>query len=427
MRKIIIALVALFFGGCCTTSNIKRFREAISVPAEKVYVSVSLFATKSEDPTPSKQDGSKTLWDLKDRAQAKLIDLLSNPKLDKDNLTGGLNNTYLKDDEPEVKDFSDKHIKIILSVSKLRDYLNLGKTYTPADRIEYLKMSLRLKPDQNAAFKNWDKFQTEYASISIATVADQKTFSANLSGNVGDTLIGGIQGGVQYGAQHTENQNIQYRYTLLNGQLTDDSLTLEEEGTREIDLNGNIVLDVVIRFKSAPDIFTEFDNLFDSKTGKTSEASEVKFNIQYFNMPDIAEGAPLKADINYDYVYRYVQNGYATFQEYDDEVIYKVGHGATKNISLISPEDIKPKRWTILSGTDNFRIKTLYGKIIDLKFPSYQQALDFKAWMLNYTSKAVDEGKPIVIGKDTLMAGSTALTKTIIDHARESININIIR
>ena len=367
--------------------NGSNSKSGTSKSSSKDYVSVDLFTTKVSDDESSKIS-TKTLWDLKGKGQAEYIDKVSTMTDDARKSFGdAISAKYFEEEKPTVVDLTKKHIKIVLSVSKILGYKDLGAGFSPADRIENLKAKLSLQQSSDnsriAKFISWDKFQTSFATIKISDV----TFSSSISGRagVGDTTIVGA--GVNASASRTDQETIQYKYATLNGELAQDSLKIEEQGTRETDLVGNIILDVNLKFEphQAPGLFCKFEDLFD-KSGHPNSCDKVKFNPQFYLYP--ATNQPLSATLEYGYTYRSVISGYKTFIESDDKVSFITINGKKSTIALIDKDDIIPKRWYIILckgiTETSINLQLQNDQLNDIEFSSYNEAANFATWLNTY-------------------------------------------
>ncbi len=425
MRNHIIVICLLAIAGCTT---VKRFKTAKTDATDTVkYVSMDLFSIRSEEKKEEKTS-EKTLWDLDAEGQAMLIDKIDKRQTANSAFTEGLNSKYFEDgNKLAAVDYCVKNVKVILSINKLRNYAAFPKSFTPADRIEYLKFKLKLKSGQNAEFIKWDKFQTEFATIDIADVTFARTLEASLTGKAGvngkGTVSAGetvsaeagaemsVEGNIKGNISKTEAQKIKYRYASLNGKLDKDYLQIEEEGTREIDLNGNVVIDATIKFKPWYGKFAILEDLKD-KSGAYNPKDKVALKFKPYTMPEFSFEKNLLVDLEYEYVYRFVKGGYKTFPEYDDRICYKTGNGSSLGLNLILADDIKPGIWviTFVDPTTKvegvLKVKDKFNTISELQFPSYESAGLFRSWLLGFPCADTCLTQDIVISDLILLDGS---------------------
>ncbi len=429
-NSIKIILLVLLAWSC---SELKRFKtaEIVDAPAGHSYVSVSLFSTGVEN-GEAKKSGEKTAWDLQGEGQAELIKAYSNAAVDKDKLSEALKQTYFEDATTERPDFTKKNVRIILSVAKNRDYTKKFDLYTPADRIDYLNLKLKITPGAGGfpKFIKWNRFETKFDTIKIADVSFERTLDTKLGLKAGNEASKN-SAGLDIGAtnKRTVAEAIRYRYVSLNGVLKPDLLQLEEEGNREIDLNDNITLDVTIEFEKTPDNFVAFKNLFDAK-GKANKPDDAGINIIYFNMPDFTDNTSLTADIDFDYIFRHVlDEGLKTFPEYDDHVALINGKGHTSGVVLLSADEIKPKRWKIAAtgggATDIIKIFNANMGPLDIQFSDYYAAADFIRWLKTYPA-AHDTDVLEVGGFNLSFASAAGVGLTKGDFKRETLEVKIV-
>ena len=110
-------------------------------------------------------------------------------------------------------------------------------------------------------------FTTEYGSIDIADVSFSRSLEIDASGLLlSDKKETGreLSAGGKSSASRREDQEIKYRYLKLNGRINNNEIEMEEEGTREIDLTGNITADLSLEFEKFPEMITDFSSLKDS-------------------------------------------------------------------------------------------------------------------------------------------------------------------
>ena len=246
--------------GCSWFSTVKRYRridqtvllkdvteDSVHLDESNMMVTMKLSNTKIDpaEPKPS----FKSLWDLQGQGQRELIQTLDKRFRDTDNYIGNLGNKYLdaSKDDKDVPDLTKKKVKLVFTISRWHPYEFLdgrNESFSLADRVEYINYTLTLN-DKNLHFINWDKYTTQYGSVNIADVSFQHTLSANAG--YGDTSSG-LNALVSGSASRTENQHIQYRYIQLNGSLSRNSIQMESEGTREVDLSGNVVVECTMQF-----------------------------------------------------------------------------------------------------------------------------------------------------------------------------------
>ncbi len=167
--------------------------------------------------------------------------------------------------------YINKDLRMIFSVSRQRNTGDKdnppGIELSPADRIEYLKITLSIPDHQGFRFTGWNMFTTEYGTLDIADVSFSRSIEIDASGVLTTERTASadeLSAGGKSSASRREDQEIKYRYLKLNGRINSNSVEMEEEGTRETDLTGNIMADIAIEFERFPEIITDFEGLTDS-------------------------------------------------------------------------------------------------------------------------------------------------------------------
>lgn len=447
--KILYLLLFLSLTGCATT--VKRYKtiEKTTVDTNSL-VSLDLFGTKV-DPAKS-EDASKSLWNLDAEGQAQLIKELGSRNADIDKFTGSLENKYFKAKENPATDYTSKDVRLIFSVGKTRDYLHLADqnpSYTLGDRIEYLQFDITIPAATNLNFIKWNKFSTEYATIDVADVSFNQSLSVTAStglslasstektdDNVKTTGSTGLTPSVSATGStgKTENQKIRFRYVSLNGKISDKQISIEQEGMREIDLSGNVIADVNVKFDEVPETLTSAEG-YKTAAGAYNTPDKTKITL-FTAMVPVITGLPstIDATLNYQYAYRHIIKGAKTYFEWDDKVEYLKGTGI-KTITLFKQKDFLPAFYNIAQkGQDTLtadqRTRIMLkdvnsGDITEMVFPTLGAAQEFLNWLIRYTP--VDASKPIVAGSYKLLlrvrGTDSDLTRQSFDNIRSNIQV----
>ena len=177
---------------------------------------------------------------------------------------------------------------------------------------------------------------------------------------------------------------------------------MEEEGTREIDLTGNITADLSLEFEKFPEMITDFSSLKDS-SGRFNKPDKLIIQHSYAVVPRMENVKDtLFAELKMDYVFRNVISGQKTFPEWDDRVKYYNG-SVSKTIALFTPGDYVPDFYCI--GTDrdsdrkNFiKISSPGNKEYNLVFRTYRDAVAFYEWLADYFDRTENRNKYADIG-----------------------------
>jgi len=295
----------------------------------------------------------------------------------------------------------------VFTVQKPRDYKALSdpsSRFSPADRIEYLKIEVEIPSENNLRFTHWNHFSTEYGEFEIADVS----FARNLDLTVESPL--GLKDAEGKGSfNRSEKQQIKSRYLKLSGSLNHHTITMEQEGNREIDLTGNVIAGLSLRFDGFPERITiplyagESDETLGRPTLETLRFVDLLVP-RLEEVPDT-----LFAVLFMEYIYRHVESGWKTFAEWDDQVEYYTGN-LQKTVPLLIKSDFVPKFFCIGTDQDNKEaVKVSMGTdaVFLLQFMDLKNAKSFLEWMENLTLEKIDS---ISIGDAQLLFQGKPLT-----------------
>jgi hypothetical protein len=422
MRKgllLMMLLMTVFFLSACT--SLRRYKSVALPGTDSTLADVDLFGFRISQTKPL--NGPKSLWDMSADAQSQFIKILNSRFPDNNRFLKSLSFAYLKGDEDlPATDYVSKDLRLIFSVSR-KSGISIDNVFgtpelSPADRLEYIKISLVLR-EPSVSFTGWNIYSTEYGSIEIGDVSFTKsldvTGAAALTAKKAN-MGGDLSSGTGVSLNRKEDQSIRQRYLKLSGRINKQKIEMEEEGTRETDLTGNIIADVSLRFDRTSEMITIFRSLKDS-TGAFNLPGKVSSDIYLASVPkrrkidDIIE-----ADLKMDFIYRNVKRGARTFQEWDDRVKYYRGT-VKKTIPLFSPIDYVPGFYTIGSLSENdekhlVELEREIGNQFPLIFSNYDEASSFNEWLLNCL--AVYKGKAIKIDGLLLKFRNVSLTEDLV-------------
>jgi hypothetical protein len=380
MKKLLVLLsgvwLLILLSGC---TSVKRFKSVTWEGVDNSLVEVELFSAKMTDPHIPRQE--KHLWDLSASAQTQLIQILHERYADNSQFIDALNHQYLSEKSQQTVDLTRKKLELVFTINKPRDYRSLhAKTskFSPADRIEYLRMGLQIPGEYNLRFTHWNRFHTEYGEFEVADVSFSRSVDLDAEGVLGVTEWRG-KGGIN----RTEEQLLRSRYLKLNGSLTDHSLVMEEEGTREIDLTGNVMADVSLRFKGYPERIAV--PVF-AVQGEGSSGQPMVETLMFMDLlvPRMEEAPDtLFALLFLEYIYRHVESGWHTYAEWDDHVEYYTGK-VKKPVPLLLKKDYLPQFYCLSSEQNHeeaIRINTGTEKDYLLQFNDLSAANGFLQWL----------------------------------------------
>lgn len=394
-------ILLLFVLSGCT--SVKRFKTAEFKGQDNRLVDVELFHTRlSGEPVLIRE---KNLWTLSANAQARLVQILDERFSDNEHFLQALAGSYGAN-ELQVEEYTRKDLRMVFNIQKSRDYARLNDSsgrFSPADRIEYLRLSLKIPDSYRLRFNEWNRYVTEYGEIEIADVSFSKNFDLSLDASpLGQELGSGGS------LARNEKQVISRRYLKLNGSISDHGMVIESEGTREGDLTGNVVVDVSMAFAGYPEIvvipvFTEPE----PGSGVPEVAALEFIDVVVPAMEEAPD--TLFATLTLDYIYRHVQSGWLTFAEWDDQVEYYQGQ-VSKKVTLFPKKDYLPGLYCIgteQGGKSALKFRKSPEKEYLLQFGDRRDASRFLDCLLN---PARPQDDPVIIGSIQLIYNGTALT-----------------
>jgi hypothetical protein len=187
---------------------------------------------------------------------------------------------------------------------------------------------------------------------------------------------------------------------------------MEEEGTREIDLTGNIIADVSVDFDKTVEVLTRIGGMKDT-SGEFNSAEKLSVDNYLVTVPDIRKIiSEVRADLKLDFIYRNVKRGRRSFPEWDDRIRYYKGQKESV-VLLFKDSDYVPGFYSIGSakgenGKDLVYIDRGNETAYPLIFSSYEEASAFSLWLMDWLRK--NEGKPLKIGGQLLKYKADDLT-----------------
>ncbi len=392
-------LVLFLLVSACT--SVKRFKSADYKGTDNGLVDVELFSSRLAVENLDRQD--MYLWDLSANAQTRLVQILDERYPDNGQFMRALSMNYQESEESVMVDYTRKDLQMVFTVNKDREYSRINDPdgrFSPADRIEYLKLSLEIPEENSLKFIQWNRYATEYAEIEIADVSFSRSLELDAGGDAGGVELGG-----RASLNRSEKQVIETRYLKLNGSLSAYQLVLEEEGTRETDLTGNISAHVSLEFGAFPErMVVPF----------FSDSGQLVVKFQDVLVPSL-ELAPdtLFATLSMDYIYRHVQTGWLTFAEWDDKVEYYLG-SVHKQVPLFTRQDYLPEFYCIGINQEEreaLKFTAENDKEYLLQFMDYRSAGRFLDWL----SRPVrDPDRPVYLGDKLLLFHGQAFTPALI-------------
>jgi len=385
------AFLLLTFNTC---TSVKRFKSVDYKGDDNSLADVELFNARiSAEPADIRE---KNLWTLSANAQSHLVQILDRRYPNNEQFMGAMAGNFGTNNAPQLN-LTRKDLRMVFTLSKNRDYSHLEEAsgrFSPADRIEYLKLSLEIPEDYKLRFYEWNRYITEYGEIDIADVS----FSRNL-----DLSLDGSPAGADMASEaslgRNEKQVLSKRFLKLNGYISDQRLVIEAEGNREVDLTGNVIADVSLLFDGFPEIV--MIPVFALSEDGSRELSALNFvDLVVPAMSDAPD--TIHADLVLEYIYRHVASGWNTFAEWDDRVEYYQGK-VRKEVPLFLKKDYLPRLFCIgteQGGKEALKLRTSPEKEYLLQFMDHQDARSFLEWLRNPLRRPAD---PVLIGGNKLL------------------------
>lgn len=409
MRKIFFLFagsVLLFI--LCGCTSVKRFKTAAYKGEDNRLVELDLFHTRlSADPVSVKE---KNLWTLSANAQTRLIQILDERYPDNEQFMSVLSGNYGTENN-QWEDYTQKDLRMVFTLSKNRDYQVLNDPrglFSPADRIEYFRLSLEIPDAYRLRFHEWNRYVTEYGEIHIADVSFSRNLDLGLEGSPA-----GVDMGTGASLGRNEKQELSKRYLKLNGSISDQHMVIEAEGTREVDLTGNISADVSLQFDAFPEVLMVPVFL----AGENGERVLADLKFLDVLVPAMREAPDtIFADLRMSYIYRHVDSGWKTFAEWDDGVEYYRGT-IKKEVPLFLKKDYLPGFFCIGTGKGGESAIQLFlrpGREYLLQFRDYREAYAFLEWLENYAQS--NSGVVDIQGMKLQYGGKPIMASEVPDH-----------
>ena len=418
---LILILSALISAGCTT---VKRYHSVLPKVTDNTVAGIDLFGFRLSESKSSLS--GKSLWDLSADAQSQFIKILNGRYPDNLRFREAMNFKYFYNTvDLGSDDYVTKDLRLVFSVSRRHDYFveNLsGVILSPADRIEYLKITLEVPEETPFHFTGWNMYSTEYGTVDIADISFSRSIDLDASAALTtgkDDNKGELSAGGKSSVTRKEDQSLKYRFLKLNGRIGNKKIEMEEEGTRETDLTGNIIADVSLEFDKFPETATVFSGLSDT-TGKPCEPDKVSVRFEEVDVPlmeDIED--TIYAEMRLDYLYRNVVNNGKTFPEWDDRIRY-INGSVIKKIPILTTKDYVPGFCCIGSASENderdlITLESPAGKSYTLIFRSYGEAIVFYDWLDWYFKSQGNMDKGIRIGMYIIKYRGSELTGKIFE------------
>ena len=368
----------------------KRYK-SISVIEDNSFIErnidVAVYTIDIEKPHPP---APKTFFDLSAEAQVALINNFSAQGGSFERLLLWRESTVfpLSLEATEMVEYSSFQKRLVVAIR--------NKGHRPADRISKITITLdfdtcvtilgcnRLTTD----YMHVDLGKMHYSSEQLSDVAGSSSFqssvrSNNLGPETSQSLSTGVSGRLSYNRALSEEILLQERLVALNAAISENKLSLYQEGMRGIDLTGNILADVTIGVK---DLKVEKVYSFFSLTtnNEWNDAGNVQVHEKFHIFPNLSKDVRVRVSFEADY--RHVGKNDNTLIESDDKVHLYHGMAYNDSAEVVLPaKESQPKLWKISfdnAGSSSLKIKApLVNESGELLFDSFSDARDFMTWL----------------------------------------------
>jgi hypothetical protein len=398
------ALLLLILSAC---TSVKRFKSVDYRGEDNTLVNVELFNTRmASEPLAFRE---KNLWTLSANAQSHLVQILDERYPDNEQFINALSGSFGTGTSYRAE-MTRKDLRMVFTISKDREYSQINNPdgrYSPADRIEYYRLSVRIPDHYRLRFNEWNRYVTEYGEFDISDVSFSRNLDLSLEG-----APGGVDLGAGAGLGRNEKQEISKRYLKLNGSISDRQVVMEAEGTREVDLTGNVTADVSLQFEGFPELVMV--PVFASDEAGNTVLSDL--DLVHVVVPAISDAPDtIFAELSLKYIYRHVASGWKTFAEWDDHVEYYQG-SFRRELPLFLKKDYLPQFFCIGTEQEGKEALILH-KSPDreylLQFRDYTQAAEFLEWIRN---PGWDPERPLSIAGNALLYKGESISPEQVRH-----------
>lgn len=272
--------------------------------------------------------------------------------------------------------------------------------YSPGERIVRTKVAITPK---NFSFSNYTIAATEYSTINIDNITSTQSvgYGAELSPNLTGTIAGTGKLSANYSNAISNTAQISQRIEQLTVSIRGDSLIVDRESERGLDLTGNTLIRLSLRVKAPYDdslvdslVIVNSTKIRDDKGLLSPEKASISFITATITKP-----IDFKADASIEYVRRRILNGASTYTESDDEIQWVVNPLPAPKIefTLIPRREMEVPRWVIMTSDQKqaLLIKTL-GGTQQFMFTDFGAAQELVGWLKKMCASKVGS-QPLLI------------------------------
>ncbi|MCU0469505.1 MAG: hypothetical protein MUF58_12975 [Arcicella sp.] len=372
-NNILILLAIAFLLNACSYSGrlTRRYAGMTPIKIDTIgkCIGINSYVIEKEKPAAPPK---KTIFDLTSEAQKELIKQIG---INETLSTSIIKNVASSLSLPSTPNTSNLNIVDMTVFTKTLVITTKNLLHFPANRIS--KMNINLKFDDRIKLLSCNKLTTDYQSIDIGKLNYSNSNSAELTGNLSsgltsvagstgslanemtNTLINGtnvtntgnnvskntngntstntetgvntqgLTGKLSASRSFAEEVWLKQRIVTLSASITNNTLSLYQDGISGVDLTGNIITDIVFDGNSAKqDVVTDtYFSIGDLTNNNVfNDAAKLKITetiVSYFNFTE-----DITATISFNADYRHVISGDNTITESDDKIQLLYGSNA---------------------------------------------------------------------------------------------------
>ena len=280
---------------------------------------------------------------------------------------------------------------------------------SPGARISRLRVALGLDPSR-AEFRSWDRFASRWESVDLGAMSFRREVRAGLGVELSPEIVAREVDllGLEAGRTSTVDEELPLRRRYVStGMLRRDSMVLLQEGAVGIDLTGNVVVQVDVDVRDAPEPARThaFAGLFgDDGSPRPADAVRVASRDLVHAPGPVGD---LRGSLRFEAVVRTVRSGAgdATWAEGDDHVRYLVEAAEAPDVVLVRASELRASVWQLAtSGCRAFlHVEDDAGRPAVVQLASAEEAFALLRWLRRSGSGEVGR-RTLYLGPDRGLA-----------------------
>lgn len=392
-------MALIFFSSCHHYQLTRRYKTAVWREADRDWVKISVF---SMDMRP--ETGMETIFRLSPAAQAAFIKAVGEKTGEADAFLKALGSGFRR--EPEEYPVIQRNVfyrRMVVSVEKATQFSKGGQGPEkpgpgPADRIS--ELLVKFTGLKNGRFLSWNRFETQYETIDLGSLAFEESYRADLEAGLAGFLRkelekkstsveGRAEPGLGYGREMREELSLRQRYIGFSGRLSDKNADLYLQGVTGIDLAGNFSIDFKIEVPVSSRPAKVFLPGRLMKDNQPLSPDELTWKTGILHYPACAE--EVACDLSCVYTVRAVLQKDETIVEGDDRVVFVQGLvDDLPRVVLVDDEKLKTRLFYLAAHKDHQTgevtssgEKVYLAPLFDgpLYFADHETAVRFLVWL----------------------------------------------